>query len=666
MNNTYYLNQLSFLVLFLFFSTFLSAANYKIEIDFHHTNLKHTNTKNNITIIYIDELGTILHSDNPQTIVSESQKIKTSSYSTNSKIQAIVLKTNGNDAFFIDQIILFKDGEILQKHGKEGGMGWCLSTDVNDSNGGWRNHLEDKCEATRVFLMNNVNNEANSLGSTPISAVTPMHHPSNDEKGWIYYDNEERREINAEGIGRCYDIRYIDPINWSSETLLSGQRSSVIDLVRDDGRRPARHNNKDYVVPKGVVFTSEIIGDSEAESKFASTAYEYESDVMREYTGSAGVKKLKCSAKASAAFRDVTQTKGHNSSLYAFSKMYKQFYKLDMYFDDPAHQHYINPRFWNGVKELGEGFSAADFIEKFGTHYASTTYYGGNFFQRRTITQSSYAYYESNETEFKADVEGTIKKVNFKVGMTHGSRNRRGETEKISMSSAKIFTIGGDLNQYRPDHWAKSVLKNLAVVKVKLTRISDLLTAENFPEMPNIKEKQRLLAAAIFAAEQEAIFMQSEQEKNYFFKKKPATFKLTVTHMKCKGHGKGEPGGNSEYYGKVTMGFFGANNQKLKTQNCFNKSKKNQIDLAMNQTRDINKSIRYRVSAADIAKGYVSVYGNLKEADLAEIQLSTISKYESKAKIYFRNALDHEVKKVITFTSKYGDKVEVHYVLKRM
>ena len=86
----------------------------------------------------------------------------------------------------------------------------------------------------------------------------------------------------------------------------------------------------------------------------------------------------------------------------------------------------------------------------------------------------------------------------------------------------------------------------------------------------------------------------------------------------------------------------------------------------MNQTRDINKSIRYKVSAADIAKGYVSVYGSLKEADIAEIQLSTISKHESKAKIYFRNALDHEVKKVITFTSKYGDKVEVHYVLKRI
>jgi hypothetical protein len=440
----------------------------------------------------------------------------------------------------------------------------------------------------------------------------------------------------------------------------------VIDLVRDDGRRPARHNGKDYVVPKGVVFTSEIVGDSEAESKFASTSYEYESDVLRSYSAEVGVKKLVGSAKGSAAFRDVTNDKGKNSSLYAFSKMYKQFYKLDLYFDDPSHEHYINPRFWKGVKELGQGLSADDFIQKFGTHYAASTYYGGNFFQRRTVTQSEYSYYESNASEFKADVEGTIKKVNFKVGMTKGSRNSKGETEKVGMSSAKIFTVGGDLNQYRPDLWAKSVLKNLAVVKVKMSRISDLLTAENFPEIPNIKEKQALLAAAIFAAEQEAIFNQSEKSKSDFFTKKAATYKLTVTYMKCRGHGKGEPGGNSEYYGNLKMAFFNKKGAALKTHTFFNRNQKNYIDLAMNQTRDINQSVTLKINPADIAQGYITIYGSMKEADITQVQMSTISKLDSKPRIYFRNALDHEVKKKVTFTSKYGDRVEVNYVLKKI
>jgi hypothetical protein len=337
-----------------------------------------------------------------------------------------------------------------------------------------------------------------------------------------------------------------------------------------------------------------------------------------------------------------------------------------LYFDDPSHEHYINPRFWKGVKELGQGLSADDFIQKFGTHYAASTYYGGNFFQRRTVTQSEYSYYESNASEFKADVEGTIKKVNFKVGMTKGSRNSKGETEKVGMSSAKIFTVGGDLNQYRPDLWAKSVLKNLAVVKVKMSRISDLLTAENFPEIPNIKEKQALLAAAIFAAEQEAIFNQSEKSKSDFFTKKAATYKLTVTYMKCRGHGKGEPGGNSEYYGNLKMAFFNKKGAALKTHTFFNRNQKNYIDLAMNQTRDINQSVTLKINPADIAQGYITIYGSMKEADITQVQMSTISKLDSKPRIYFRNALDHEVKKKVTFTSKYGDRVEVNYVLKKI
>ena len=307
-----------------------------------------------------------------------------------------------------------------------------------------------------------------------------------------------------------------------------------------------------------------------------------------------------------------------------------------------------------------------DFIDKFGSHYASTTYYGGNFFQRRTISQSEYAYYESNESEFKADVAGTIKKVNFKVGSTQGLRNSRGETERVAMSSAKIFTVGGDLNQYRPDLWSKSVLKNLAVVKVKLTRISDLLIAQNFPDVPNIAEKRKLLEDAIRIIEKEAEYTQSSAQGHGFFTKKSAKYRLTVSYIKCKGHGQNEAGGNSEYYGNIKMAFFNRNGTALKTTTCFNKAKGDAIDLTINQTYDINKKVNMTISSADIAKGYISVYGQLKELDLGEVPLSNISKHDSKSKIYFRDALDHRVTKKVTFTSKYGDKVEAHFKLERL
>ncbi len=643
----------------------LHGKTYQVDIDYHHPILSYTDSKSNFTITFLDELGEVVWEETVEGIYPISDRFRSFRVDTGANIQLVKIRIDGEDAFFIDRVTIRMNGLVVQEYGEDGGKGWCLSTDANDGNGKWAPYLEGGCQAFCTFVVSGEINDPVVLGKQQALASAPTHHPSGEEQSWIYGGNEGRKEINAEGLGRCYDIRYVDPINWSAETLKTGLRSSVVDLIRDDSRRPARHNNGDYVVPSGVVFTSEIIGDSEAESRFAATAYEYESEVLQDYRAGIGVPKAG-SAKFSAAFKDVSLSQGRQESLYAFSKMYKQFYKLDLYFDDPLYRHYINPRFWQGVVELGQGLSAMAFIEKFGTHYAATTYYGGNFFQRRSVHKSEFSHYESSEREFKVDVEGTIKKVNFSLGTTQGQRNGSGQTEQVELSSAKIFTVGGDLNQYRPDLWAHSVLKNPAVVKIRLTRISDLLIPENFPELPNIREKQRLLKAAIMVAEEEAKSNQSPKQDHAFFTKSPATFRLTVTHMKCKGHGAKEPGGNSEYFGSIKMAMFNRASKMMKSKTCFQRSDKKAIDLAINQTRDINRSITYQVTPADIQKGYISVYGNLKEKDLATIQLSTVSQHATNTRIYYRNALDHEVRKKVVFTSKHGDRVEVHYKLERM
>ena len=71
------------------------------------------------------------------------------------------------------------------------------------------------------------------------------------------------------------------------------------------------------------------------------------------------------------------------------------------------------------------------------------------------------------------------------------------------------------------------------------------------------------------------------------------------------------------------------------------------------------------VKPNDIAKGYASVYGNLKEKDFVAIPLSTVSKYDNAAKILFKEALFQPVNKTLTFTSTHGDAVVVYYKLER-
>ena len=136
--------------------------------------------------------------------------------------------------------------------------------------------------------------------------------------------------------------------------------------------------------------------------------------------------------------------------------------------------------------------------------------------------------------------------------------------------------------------------------------------------------------------------------------------------MKCTGHGSKEPGGNSEYFGKLTMGMFNGSGKSLRTLNCFNRSDKKLLDLAINQTHDLNKKLTLKIGANDIRNGYATLYGKLQEKDLVAVPAGSVSKFDDSAKIYFRDALHQRVSKRLTFRNKYGDTIIVHYKLERI
>lgn len=498
------------------------------------------------------------------------------------------------------------------------------------------------------------------LGEQPTSTTLPAHRPGPSEENWTYDDNIKRMEINSNGLGRCYDIRNIDLLDWTKETLEKNQASYVVEFYRNDQRHPARWDGKNYVKPKGVEFTATPNDIGNLENKFVTTASEFSNEVMQEYRGSIGVPNIGA-LKASATFTNASSSSDASSNLTVVTKMYKNLYKLDLQFDDPEHQHYINSRFWNAVKRLGHNLSAEEFTKQFGTHYASSANYGGNFMQIRTVNHNEYAYNSSNEQEFKVDIEGTLKQVEFGIGTTQRRESSQGRSKSVRMESAKIYTVGGNLNFYKPESWASTVKHQPTVVNGYLSKISDLLTKENFPEIPNISQKKQLLEKAIVEIEKGVGNFRIPAESNNFWSKKDAVFELTINTIKCMQQDEQK----SQYSGNVSLYFFGKNNNLLMApyipifQASF-------LALGTGDSKVINKKYNIKVPAAEIENGFAALPGKFVEYEVLWLNdLPDYSPLDEQCRIPYAKALFMDYEGYVRWADEY-DALHIEYKLRKL
>ncbi len=131
--------------------TTLGSNGYRVSVDYCHSDLQYTNTNNRITVEFWSQiagrapvkvgeesrngiagcslLGAPASLDQPFTIIGAS-----------SPVTYFTIRTDGDDAFFIDEIRLFEGGREVIRQGADNGRGWCLSTDPNDNSGDWANN----------------------------------------------------------------------------------------------------------------------------------------------------------------------------------------------------------------------------------------------------------------------------------------------------------------------------------------------------------------------------------------------------------------------------------------------------------------------------------------------------------------------------------------------
>ena len=68
------------------------------------------------------------------------------------EVTHVIVETNGSDGFLIDEARLVKQGYMERvTWGKDGGTGWCLSTDPRDGSGAWGSYVEGGCYSKLKF-----------------------------------------------------------------------------------------------------------------------------------------------------------------------------------------------------------------------------------------------------------------------------------------------------------------------------------------------------------------------------------------------------------------------------------------------------------------------------------------------------------------------------------
>ncbi len=132
-----------------------AITNYDVDIDFCHSSLTDTDTTDTLTVEFLGEDGpagtkTVQGSGACSVFgaaVSTGLHVKLDSYLD---VSSVRITTSGGNAFFIDQVHLYRNGTKIVWDGRTDGGGWCLSTDPADYQGSWQS-VVSSCSPSYTF-----------------------------------------------------------------------------------------------------------------------------------------------------------------------------------------------------------------------------------------------------------------------------------------------------------------------------------------------------------------------------------------------------------------------------------------------------------------------------------------------------------------------------------
>ena len=450
--------------------------------------------------------------------------------------------------------------------------------------------------------------------------------------------------FNADGIGRSFDIRRIDFTNLSRETLPSQEKTYAFNFSSFD---------RNSLTSQGVQVYNTPSQDAELETFFVLTDYDYETTLLDKIAKKSKLENFALAMFSSAYnfnYKDVSEPE----SLYAYSSFYKKIADLKLNYESKA----LSQKFIDDVNRLGRDITAAGFIYRYGTHFVSKAQYGGHFVLRNRVPKSAFRYSSLTPEEFAAEIKKNIKENNEGLEVDFISNPNR-----IEVGKSNSFIVGGNTTIKDHAKWSSSVKDNPELIGVELTRITDLLIRRNFPNIPELEMKRKVIDSFINIAEFEANSYRSIQKAHTFFNRGPIKFKQKVTTIEKVNSGIET---KEDYTGVLFMGFFGEEEVLLSEQPLFGKEDGDMKSYFTEEIITLNRILEVEVDSVDLKNGYVSVWDDAKKVLKGKDRSSLRVSGSIEAKTKFTDAMNIKVTKNISVQTIDEDRYDIIYTLERV
>ncbi len=421
-------------------------------------------------------------------------------------------------------------------------------------------------------------------------------------------------------LGHGFDIRTIDPLNWSASSI-----------------------GEVFIAPK-ITRDKKTISSPES-YHFVTNTYEFEKEVLK----SDSINRPLRATNSKAYFKPFGETANSNVLMvYTQKKVITESAKFN-----PI-QSQLDISLIEDFKRLGRDITPAGFISRHGTHVAQEVSYGGLFVLRNSISKNDFIY-----SPYTKDIFTDKLKVEIKNIQTEGPK----EDPYIHTKTGALYTVGGQTELPWFTLWENTVNTNNQIpIDIELTPIVDVLRALSLPDIENKIEKLNVLDSITQIATQSARSQISSGTKSHFFKKYSLRFKQEIVDIVKKSMGPVKTSSN-DYTGDIFFGGFSKDEALLNTKPLIERGGLRLETLITDELVRLDKNVIVTIKPDDIEYGYMSVWDDTKKLFKSKDRKRLRVAGSEEAKTYYKDALLKNVQKTVTITSVDDHIYEVTYTM---
>ncbi|RMB64000.1 hypothetical protein EAX61_01055 [Dokdonia sinensis] len=421
-------------------------------------------------------------------------------------------------------------------------------------------------------------------------------------------------------LGHGFDIRKIDPLNWGA-------------------------SSKGKAIIQGNVSQRPISQEVPIAYHFVTNTYEYEREVLDADT----INRL-FEAYNSDAFYKPMKRDDRDKMLLVYAKRKKAVAQSSLVHASITD---LDSALVEDFRRLGRDITLEGFVHRYGTHYAESVVYGGQFIRRNNIGLSDYIYSPYKEDEFKQKVIEEIQRQHTNLTDTDPYINGG-----IGMS----YTVGGHPDALWTDSWDSTVASNAQPIEVTLRPYSELFKSVRIDLLENKAEKIKMLDSIITLSRNSVKKKLSPEKTSDFYKKYSLRFKQSIESIVKKSTGRANEDGN-DYVGDIFFGGFSKDDAILKTAPAIEYGGIRLETLITDEVVPLSRNVIFTVKPEDLKRGYVSVWDDAKKLTKGDGRRRLQVAAEGNGVTAYKDALVQNIRKTVEIETVDDDIFDVTYTL---